>query len=49
MIGNRDSLQVVNKMVESTHRSRLAGEGFKPPGGAVVKSYGAERSGKGFP
>jgi len=26
-----------------THRSRLAGEGFKPPKGAVVKSHGAER------
>ena len=29
-----------------THRSRLTGDGFKPPKGAVVKSYGAERLGK---
>ena len=29
-------------MVEPTHRSRLAEEGFKPPKGAVVKSYGIE-------
>jgi hypothetical protein len=29
-----------------THRCRLTGEGIKPPEGAVVKSYGAERSGK---
>jgi hypothetical protein len=28
---------------------RLAGEGIKPPNGAVVKSYGAERFGKGKP
>ena len=40
-------------MVESanlrmTHRSRLTGGDFKPPKGAVVKSYGAERLGKGF-
>ncbi len=33
-------------MVESTHRSRLAGEGFKPPKGALVKSHGIERLGK---
>jgi len=30
-----------------THRSRLTGDGFKPPKGAVVKSCGAERLGKG--
>lgn len=28
------------------HRCHLTGEGIKPPEGAVVKSYGAERSGK---
>ncbi len=32
-----------------TYRSRLAGEGFKPPKGAVVKSHGTERLGKGKP
>jgi hypothetical protein len=32
-------------MVESTHQSRLTGEGFKPPKGAVVKSHGTERLG----
>jgi len=31
-----------------THRSHLAGEGFKPPKGSVVKSHGAERLGKGL-
>jgi len=36
-------------MVEPTHRSHLAGEGFKPPKGAVVKSHGAERLGKDKP
>jgi len=30
-----------------THRCRLTGGGIKPPEGAVVKSHGAERSGKG--
>ncbi len=30
-----------------THRSRLTGGGFKPPKGALVKSHGAERLGKG--
>jgi len=29
-----------------THRLRCTGRGGKPPEGAVVKSYGAERSGK---
>jgi len=29
-----------------THRSRLAGEGFEPPKGALVKSKGIERLGK---
>ncbi|MDA3854102.1 MAG: hypothetical protein PF444_07675 [Bacteroidales bacterium] len=28
------------------HRSRLSGEGFKPPKGALVKSQGIERLGK---
>jgi len=32
-----------------THRSRLAGEGFEPPKGDVVKSHGTERLGKGKP
>ena len=36
-------------MVDPTHRSRLAGEGFKPPKGALVKSHGAERLGKVHP
>jgi len=40
-------------MVESarlmTHRKRCTGEACKPPKGAVVKSYGAERLGKGNP
>jgi len=31
-----------------THRSRLTGDGFKPPKGALVKSQGIERLGKGF-
>jgi hypothetical protein len=31
------------------HRCRLAGEGIKPPKGAVVKSHGAERLGKDKP
>jgi len=30
-----------------THRLRCTGRGGKPPEGAMVKSYGAERSGKG--
>jgi len=40
-------VEVANEQL--THRSRLAGEGFKPPKGAVVKSHGIERLGKGFP
>jgi len=40
-------LHAVIKMVEPTHRGCLAGESLKPPKGAVVKSYGAERLGKG--
>ena len=32
-----------------THRSRLTGEGFKPPKGALAKSHGAERLGKVHP
>jgi len=31
------------------HRCHLAGEGIKPPNGAVVKSHGAERFGKDKP
>ena len=47
------SLHAVIEMVEFSngrmiHRSRLAEGGFKPPKGAVVKSHGAERLGKGF-
>ena len=34
--------------VRLTHRGRSTGEGFKPPKGAVVKSHGAERLGKGY-
>jgi hypothetical protein len=53
MNGNKHSLHAVIEMVEvaneqPTHRSCLAGEGFKPPKGALVKSQGAERLGKGF-
>ena len=44
-----ESLHAVIEMVDLTHRSRLAGEGFKSPKGAVVKSHGAERLGKGSP
>jgi len=33
-------------MVEPTHRLRCTGKGGKPPKGAVVKSYGAERLGE---
>ena len=46
-IGIKIVLHAVIEMVETTHRSRLAGEGFKPPKGAIVKSYGTERLGKG--
>ena len=53
MNGIKYPLHAVIKMVEVaneqlTHRSRLAGEGFKPLRGAVVKSHGAERLRKGF-
>jgi len=41
-------LHAVIEMVESTHQSRCIGNGFKPPKGALVKSQGAERLGKGF-
>lgn len=34
-------------MVAWAHRIRCADRVCKPPEGAVVKSYGAERSGKG--
>ena len=40
---------MVETFVRLNHRSRLAGGGFKPPKGAVVKSYGIERLGKGKP
>ena len=30
------------------HRCRFAGEGIKPPKGALFKRHGAERLGKGF-
>jgi len=36
-------------MVEPTHQSRCTGKGFKPPKGALVKSQGIERLGKGSP
>jgi hypothetical protein len=54
VIGKYKSLHAVIEMVEfsngrMTHRSRLAGEGFKPPKGALVKSQGAERLGKVMP
>ncbi len=47
------SLHAVTEMVETTseqmtHRGRLAGGGLKPPKGAVVKSHGAKRLGKGY-
>jgi len=53
-IGNFSSLHAVIEMVEVaneqlTHRSRLTGEGFKPPKGAVFKRHGVERLGKGSP
>jgi len=35
------------EIVRLTHRGRSTGKGFKPPKGAVVKSHGAERLGKG--
>jgi len=44
-----NSLHAVIKMVETTHRCRLAGGGIKPPKGALVKSQGIERLGKGYP
>jgi len=31
-----------------THQNRCAGNGFKPPKGAVFKRHGTERLGKGF-
>jgi len=47
-------LHAVIEMVEAVmkqlnHRNRLAGEGSKPPKGAVVKSHGTERLGKAYP
>lgn len=42
-------LHAVIKMVESTHQSRCTGNGFKPPKGALVKSHGIDRLGKGSP
>jgi hypothetical protein len=41
-------LHAVIKMVELTHKSRCTGNGFKPPKGALVKSQGIERYGKGY-
>ena len=41
-------LHAVIEMVESTHQGRCIGNGFKPPEGALVKSQGIERLGKGF-
>jgi len=59
VIGNNYLLHAVIEMVEPTtddkcqgfltHRSRLAGEGFNPPKGALVKSQGAKRLGKVYP
>lgn len=41
---------MVELMDESmNYWGRLAGGDFKPPNGAVVKSYGIERLGKGNP
>lgn len=34
-------------MAEQARQSRRIGEGFKPPKGAMVKSHGIERLGKG--
>jgi hypothetical protein len=47
------NLHAVIEMVGTTsvklvHRCHLAGGGIKPPKGAVVKSHGAERLGKGY-
>jgi len=47
-------LHAVIEMVEAVmkqlaHRNHLAGEGSKPPKGAVVKSHGIERLGKAHP
>lgn len=36
-------------VVRLTHQSRCAGDGFKPPKGAVIKSYGIERLGESNP
>ena len=44
---NLYSLHAVFEMVEPTHQSHFKGGGFKPPKGAVVKSYGSERLGNG--
>ena len=35
-------------MVEPTYQCRLIGGGIKPPKGALVKSQGIERYGKGY-
>jgi hypothetical protein len=32
-----------------SHQSRHTGDGFKPPKGAVIKSYGIERLGESNP
>jgi hypothetical protein len=41
-------IEMVETVVRSAHRSCLSGESFKPPKGALVKSHGIERLGKGF-
>ena len=41
-------IEMVETSIRSAHRSCLSGESFKPPKGAMVKSHGIERLGKGF-
>ena len=53
VVGNKSLLHAVIEMVESrtwgtTHRKRCTGGACKPPKGAVVKSHGIERLGKGY-
>jgi len=35
--------------LRTTHQSRCIGNGFKPPKGAVINSYGIERLGESNP
>jgi len=54
IVGNNKLLHAVNKMVDlaemqTNHQSRCAGNGFKPPKGALVKSQGTERLGESYP